>query len=203
MKYAKYRNYVYLSVIFINIHLIFGCKKNEESQDSGIVINEIHPQVDNTADSLAIVDYIDCGNISIGGDYNYDENGKIYYQYGTSRYTSDGRFVYLSEDGEEIGTLECGEEHIENDNSNFSDSNNIETQKQWVNCKHCHGTGYWKCTQCDGTGKLEFQSCNYCGRDGCSKCDWTGNNKCFYCEGKGNNGDCPKCEGRGQVLMEY
>lgn len=183
MKYVKFRNYVYLSVIFI---LIFGCKKNEESQDSGIVVNEIHPQVDNTADSLAIVDYIDCGNISIGGDYNYDENGKIYYQNGTSRYTSDGRFVYLSEDGVEIGTLECGEEHIENDNSNSSDSNNIETQKQWVNCKYCHGTGLSVCYSCGGKGT-----------------SYDNKKECYRCNGKGTYGDCDECDGRGQVLMEY
>lgn len=184
MKYAKFRNYVYLSVIFI---LIFGCKKNEESQDSEIVVNEIHPQVDNTADSLAIVDYIDCGNISIGGDYNYDENGKIYYQYGTSRYTSDGRFVYLSEDGVEIGALECGEEQIENDNSNSSDSNNIETQKQWVNCKYCHGTGLKDCYTCAGEGTTHCLNC------------YNNKESCFRCNGKGTYGDCDECDGRGQV----
>lgn len=98
------------------------------------------------------------------------------------------------------------EDEMTDENGDIIDpnsSNQNGPQKQWVNCKHCHGTGYWKCTQCDGTGKLELQSCDYCGRDGCSKCDWTGNKKCYYCEGKGNNGDCTICEGRGQVLIEY
>lgn len=177
---------------FILTMLVFiGCEKKAESQDSGVVDTEIQPQVDNTADSLAIVDYIDCGNISIGGDYNYDENGKIYYQYGTSHYTSDGRFVYLSEDGVEIGALECGEEHIENDVSNSSNNQNVQTEKQWVNCKYCHGSGLKDCYSCNGKGTQHCGSCsNY-------------KETCSVCIGSRTYGNCNECDGRGQVLIEY
>ena len=188
MKYSKFRNYVYLSIIFI---IIFGCKKNEESQDSGIIVNEIQPHVDNTADSLAIVDYIDCGNISIGGDYNYDENGKIYYQYRTSRYTSDGKFVYESIDGVENGMIECGEEQIE-----YSSSKN---------CTTCNGSGKKMCLVCDGKGNFFCGNCRGRGLIGvnvCERCDGRGTEDyisgdidCHYC--KGGYSSCEICKGTG------
>lgn len=90
MKYAKYRNYVYLSVIFI---LIFGCKKNEESQDSGIIVNDTQNQNYDDSTSLQLNDeavYEEEGVKTInwrdGGSYEYyyteiinieDTNGEI------------------------------------------------------------------------------------------------------------------------------
>jgi hypothetical protein len=207
MKCPKFRNVFYLSFIFFTI---FGCNKNQESNDSGILVNEIQPKIDNSVDSLAIVDYIDCGNISIGGDYNYDENGKIYYQYGTSRYTSDGRFVYLSEDGVEIGALECegGEEVTETINS--SDNQNVEKQKQWVNCEDCQGAGLKLCYKCGGKGEYFCGSCHGTGSKSsttgpftCVDCNGRGVASCRECYGKGTSGNCNYCKGRGQVLIQY
>ncbi len=181
-KLGRYIHFIFILFILI----IYGCKKNEEFHDVGIDVNETQPQVDNSADSLLIVDHIDCGTINIGGDFNYDENGKIYYQYSTSRYYSDGRFVYESIDGVENGMLECGEEQVEYDSSNSSNNQNVQTQKQWVNCKKCHGTGLSVCYSCGGDGM-----------------SYDNKKECYRCNGKGTYGDCDECDGRGQVLMEF
>lgn len=165
---------------------MIGCKKNYEANDSGIVVNDIQPIIDNSVDSLAIVDYLDCGAISYGGDFEYDENGKIYYQYGSYRYTSDGKFVYESIGGGENGMIECGEEQIE-----YSSSKN---------CARCEGTGKAPCLICGGKGNF---FCGNCGGRGL-----IGVNVCEMCDGRGTDGsyisgdiDCHYCSG-GYITCE-
>jgi hypothetical protein len=183
---------VILSSLFSLFLLIFiGCKKNEPLINSSISSDDIQSSdvgsVDNSVDSLAIVDYLDCGAISYGGDFGYDENGKIYYQYESYHYTSDGKFVYESIDGGENGMIECGEELVTESSTN----QNMQTQKQWVNCKYCHGSGLKDCYTCAGEGTTHCLNC------------YNNKESCFRCNGKGTYGDCDECDGRGQVLIEY
>ena len=141
---------------FSFLFVLISCKKSESINDSGNPVNEIQPtnniSIDNSVDSLAIVDYLECGAINYGGKFNYDEDGKIYYQNGVSKYTSDGQFVYESIDGQEIVVIECGEELV-TESSNSSTNQNIQSQKQWVNCEHCHGAGLKLCYKCSGKGE--------------------------------------------------
>lgn len=203
--------------IVIVLIVCFSCKKSESINDSGNPVNEIQPtnsiSIDNSVDSLAIVDYLDCGTINYGGNFYYDENGKIYYQYESSIYTSDGSNVYLTENGELIGTLEC-EGTIENQENyagvNSSTNQNIQSQKQWVNCDDCHGTGLKLCYKCSGKGEHFCGSCygrgsksSTTGPFTCVDCNGRGVANCRECYGKGNRGDCINCNGRGEVLIEY
>lgn len=65
------------------------------------------------------------------------------------------------------------------------------TQKQWVNCKYCHGSGLKDCVSCNGKGTGHCGSCpNY-------------KETCSVCMGSRTYGNCPECDGRGQVLMEF
>lgn len=78
-------------------------------------------------------------------------------------------------------------------NSSVSKENqNMQTQKQWVNCKYCHGTGLNTCRLCDGSGVERYGT-------------GTGfeERSCGRCRGKTTDGNCNECEGRGQVLMEF
>lgn len=189
--FSKLKGFKYSTFFLAFLFILISCKKSESINDSGNSVNEILPNInssiDNSVDSLAIVDYLDCGAINYGGNFNYDENGKIYYQNGVSKYTSDGRFVYESYDGQEIVVIECGEEIVTESSTN----QNIQTQKQWVNCKYCHGRGLKDCYTCAGEGTTHCLNC------------YNNKESCFRCNGKGTYGDCDECDGRGQVLIEY
>lgn len=96
------------------------------------------------------------------------------------------------------------EDEMTNENVDIVDPNSsVEspTQKQWVNCKNCSGTGYQTCNGCMGEGRTS--NCTYCYAEGCSRCGWNGKQICYHCKGTGNNGKCNECDGRGQVLMEF
>ena len=78
-----------------------------------------------------------------------------------------------------------------------------QVQKQWVNCKKCHGTGLYPCYSCNGTGLTSCGSCAGRGHSGdrvCYTCNGSGKEKCLSCAGVGNTGNCNYCDGRGQVL---
>lgn len=123
-KLPVYINYIILVLIFL---FFFGCQKKIESHNSGNFDKISKPKVENSIDSLTITEYINCGVISNEGCFDYDENGKIHYQYGTSRYIPEGKNVYLYEDGVNVGTLECEggvEEEIKT--VNWGDGNNYE-----------------------------------------------------------------------------
>ena len=90
------------------------------------------------------------------------------------------------------------------ENTNYNNSGS--TQKQWINCKKCHGNGILSCSQCEGVGSYR---CTECGGDGkanslsgeytCNLCHGSGTQRCNNCRGSGNSGNCHKCDGRGQV----
>lgn len=79
---------------------------------------------------------------------------------------------------------------IESDTT--SSDENVKTQKQWVNCKYCHGKGIEICSVCNGYGYERYSDGSRIGDD-----------VCYYCNGNGTFDDCPKCDGRGQVLEEF
>jgi hypothetical protein len=74
-------------------------------------------------------------------------------------------------------------------NTSEVEPNSYEKQKQWVNCKYCHGTGLRECSRCNGTGTLHYHN--------------SVDKECENCNGSGRNKNCSTCDGRGQVLMEY
>jgi hypothetical protein len=93
-------------------------------------------------------------------------------------------------------------------NTDFETENNFQEQpqqKQWVNCKICHGTGLNVCSECGGKGIRECPNChgrgfNYDAQHStCNYCGGNGQVKCIQCYGKGNRGNCYSCGGRGQV----
>lgn len=193
---SKLKSVIFSSLFSLFLLIFIGCKKNEPLINSNISSDDFQSSVvgsvDNSVDSLAIVDYLDCGAISYGGDFEYDENGKIYYQYGSNRYTSDGKFVYESIDGGENGMIECGEEQIE-----FSSSKN---------CGTCDGSGKKMCLVCDGKGNFFCGNCGGRGLIGvnvCEKCDGRGTDgdyisgdiDCHYCNG--GYSSCDMCKGTG------
>ena len=113
--------------------------------------------------------------------------------------------------GQDISEYENKLKEFEsNPKLNQSNSNNettelstqsIPQQKQWVNCRECHGTGTEVCWQCKGKGNIR---CDHCtnglvyGKT-CSVCHGTGQREDRLCNGTGILGNCRKCKGRGQV----
>lgn len=168
-------------IIFLTL-TIFSCNsKSEKSNDNVLEYNSEN----NNPDSYCAIHQINCEKLAKDMSMTIDE--------------------YHIWDKKVQSEIEM-EDEMTDENGDIVDPNHYNqsaSQKQWVNCKNCHGTGYWKCGKCDGTGKLEILTCDYCSGDGCKNCDWSGRKRCYYCEGKGNNGDCPKCDGRGQVLVEF
>jgi hypothetical protein len=84
-----------------------------------------------------------------------------------------------------------------------------QSQRQWVNCSECHGTGLEQCYECHGSGQLECSTtriyryqCDGCENMApCPRCNGTAIVKCHECYGRGNKGNCDNCNGRGQVLL--
>jgi hypothetical protein len=74
--------------------------------------------------------------------------------------------------------------------SSSETKNSNQSQKQWVNCSRCHGSGLKECSSCDGKGSLEYSKQNGYG---------TELRTCTSCGGKGSRGECGDCKGRGQV----
>ena len=94
------------------------------------------------------------------------------------------------------------------DNNVVSENNYVAPQvqqKQWVNCRVCHGTGLNICSECGGKGIRECPNCHGRGfywdaqRSSCNYCGGHGQAQCNQCYGKGNRGSCSSCGGRGQV----
>jgi hypothetical protein len=88
------------------------------------------------------------------------------------------------------------------DESSYGSSENTSIQKQWVNCRYCHGSGTIICSSCKGSRQTECSRCNGAGYSGdysCNKCNGRGIRTCKRCNGAGYSGDCQKCSGRGQV----
>ena len=69
-------------------------------------------------------------------------------------------------------------------------SSSNERQKQWVNCRRCHGSGLENCSSCEGKGSNSYWNPNGNG---------TELRTCTSCGGKGTRYNCRDCEGRGQV----
>jgi hypothetical protein len=203
-------------MIFFGLVISFSCNSNrssdnsssnEQSQGQGLVSESDNYSV-NSADSLKIVEYINCGAINVSGNsyFDYDDNGKIYLQNGLLRYTSDESFVFESEDGGDPLMIECGEDNSGGVEANSSQ--NVEPQRQWVNCRECHGTGVRTCSLCSGKGDRRCGSCHGKGTKystsgtgtyTCVDCNGTGTDQCSSCNGTGNKGNCSSCDGRGQV----
>ena len=159
--------------------------------------------------------------ISIMAGFLYDQNqSKIRYQ---QQYRE--RESKINDENTKSDPNLSGYENREYDDDpkydvNNSNNENIQqetqTQRQWVNCNECHGSGVKECYSCHGSGQKE---CRRCFGDGvidkgtifspdtngrghtCPECGGRGNKKCTECYGKGNNGNCFRCEGRGQVQM--
>ena len=150
--------------------------------------------------------------------YLYDQNQrKIRYQ----QYLESERLIEnVTSDNNAISgeCLDCDDSPTidENNSNNENTQPQTQTQRQWVNCNECHGTGVKECYLCHGSGQKE---CRRCFGDGvidkgtifspdtngrghtCPECGGRGNKKCTECYGKGNNGNCFRCDGRGQVQM--
>jgi hypothetical protein len=101
-----------------------------------------------------------------------------------------------------------GKQSSVQDNNSFEYENNFQAQprqKQWVNCKICHGTGLNICSECGGKGIRECSNCRGRGfyydaqHSSCNNCGGDGQVQCNQCYGKGNRGSCSSCGGRGQV----
>jgi hypothetical protein len=109
MNYISFKLIFNVRNVFFSLFVILSssCNKNVESDNSKKINQKIIPRIDNSNDSLLIVDHINCGTIGNEGFFKYDENGKIYFQNGNSVYKSDGNFVYLYEDEVNVGVLEC------------------------------------------------------------------------------------------------
>lgn len=112
-------------------------------------------------------------------------------------------------EGEDAMTDENGD-IVDPNSSTSSQNQNIETQKQWVNCEHCHGAGLKLCYKCNGKGEFFCGSCHGTGTSHsttgaytCVDCNGRGVASCRVCYGKGTDGNCSYCDGRGQVLIEY
>ena len=94
--------------------------------------------------------------------------------------------------------------NYENDNSNNFITPQVQ-QKQWINCRACHGTGLNICSECGGKGIRECPNCHGRGfywdaqHSSCNYCGGHGQVQCNQCYGKGNRGSCSSCGGRGQV----
>ncbi len=96
--------------------------------------------------------------------------------------------------------------NISNSNDAQLDASSNERQKQWVNCRECHGKGRKVCYSCNGTGQGECGSCNGTGTAyassgpyTCNQCNGRGISRCSTCYGNPDEGNCINCDGRGQV----
>jgi hypothetical protein len=91
----------------------------------------------------------------------------------------------------------------------FQQNQEYQTQKQWVNCRDCHGTGTETCLSCKGKGEQNCRECNGKGQKDigmqtqktCGSCVGRGFKNCWDCGGRGTKGNCGTCDGRGQVQM--
>jgi hypothetical protein len=112
--------------------------------------------------------------------------------------------IFLLNNRERYGNNEENVSSVIEENSNYNNSRTI--QKQWVNCKDCHGKGREICYRCNGTGQGECSSCNgkgisyaVSGAYTCNQCNGRGVARCSSCNGQPDRGDCQTCDGRGQV----
>ena len=91
----------------------------------------------------------------------------------------------------------------------FQQNQEYQIQKQWVNCRDCHGTGTETCDSCEGIGENKCRECSGKGQKDigmqsqktCGACVGRGAKTCGACGGRGTKGNCGTCDGRGQVQM--
>ena len=83
---------------------------------------------------------------------------------------------------------------IDNESSSYGSSEHTSVQKQWVNCKYCHGTGLEKCRTCKGRGQISVGNGSAFGNSPGFHME-----NCYTCGGRGLYDNCSTCDGRGQV----
>jgi DnaJ-class molecular chaperone len=90
---------------------------------------------------------------------------------------------------------DASEENISSEiEENTSYNNTRTTQKQWVNCKFCNGTGLSKCRTCNGRGQISVGNGSAFGNSPGFHME-----NCYKCGGRGLYDNCSTCDGRGQV----
>jgi hypothetical protein len=176
-----------------------------EYQDNIVIISDV-----NILDKLIISDF-DGNSFKIPPTI-YDSIAKTNKKYIVVNRLKDAfePILFLFNNRERYSNNEENVSHIIEEKSNYSNSGS--TQKQWVNCRYCHGKGVEECYSCEGRGENICSTCkgkgtqDYWRKDGngteqrnCYNCGGKGNRLCSGCSGKGKKGSCSRCDGRGQV----
>jgi hypothetical protein len=183
-----------IPLIYLSLLLLASCqgqKSKNTSSDTSAGNTEIIE--DNT---FCTEHNKDCGKFAMEMNMNLDEYHNWFILYQNAIETED--------------EMTDANGDIVDPNASSIESSSRETQKQWVNCKYCHGNGTVTCEKCGGS---RTSSCTECFGDGlatsmsgeyrCNLCHGSGIDKCNRCNGRGVEGNCRHCNGRGQVLVTY
>ena len=180
-----------LAILFVI--LFSSCNSNNRSNDSidqnQFFNNESGNYVDNSTDSLLIADYINCGAINsenLDGFFQHDNNGKIFYQNGSLCYTTDGRYVYESNDGGEPQMIECGEVET----SEIGNNQNLESNENTEYQSNHDDYNSWQCRYCAIISRSLKEPC--CGQFGDCPVDYSGNHS-FSMANTNHGRQCARC----------